>query len=248
MRLSQEKILHTAVRLERRIGERFPDSGLLEVAGDMVLLARDAGEDIRAIARPAYHLRGLSALFIFMIVGGAIAAVWATLELGKAAAGISITDLIQVAEALVNDLVLLGAAIWFFMLLERRRKRARVGNAVGKLRALAHLVDVHQLRKNPEVIGEEGRATPSSPERKLTPFEMGRYFDYCSEMLSITAKVAALYSDRFDDPGVHELVNDLESLTVSLERKIWQKMMVMESRIARLEARGTPPVGALQEE
>jgi hypothetical protein len=32
-----------------------------------------------------------------------------------------------------------------------------------------------------------GGATASSPERSLTPFQLSRYFDYCSEMLSITS-------------------------------------------------------------
>ena len=32
---------------------------------------------------------------------------------------------------------------------------------------------------------------PSSPKRLLSPFELTRYLDYCSEMLSLAAKVAA---------------------------------------------------------
>jgi len=40
----------------------------------------------------------------------------------------------------------------------------------------------------------------------MTPFELGRYLDYCSEMLSLTGKVAALYAQDLDDPVVVEAV------------------------------------------
>ena len=33
-----------------------------------------------------------------------------------------------------------------------------------------------------------GPDTPSSPLRRMTPFELTRYLDYCSEMLAIISK------------------------------------------------------------
>ncbi len=244
MRLSKDKVLLTVVRLQRRIGERFPNAGLLNVAGEMVTLTQEAHDDLDTIGRPAYGMRILSTLSIGAIVLGAIGAVVLTLQLDTRTTHIGIMDLIQVSEALVNDLILLGAAIWFFAMLERRKKRARVSAAVNKFRSLAHLIDVHQLQKNPEVIGEEDRATESSPVRDMSPFEMGRYFDYCSELLSLVGKIAALYGDQFEDPVVLEMVNDLESLTIGLQRKIWQKIMVMESRAARMGLKLEPPTAA----
>ena len=54
-----------------------------------------------------------------------------------------------------------------------------------------------------------------------------RYLDYCSEMLSLTGKLAALYMQNMRDPIVIESVNEIEDLTTSLSRKIWQKIMIL---------------------
>jgi hypothetical protein len=51
-------------------------------------------------------------------------------------------------------------------------------------------------------------------------------------MLSLTGKIAALYSEGFDDPAALDAVTDLEGLTNSLQHKIWQKIVLLESRTA----------------
>ena len=72
-----------------------------------------------------------------------------------------------------------------------------------------------------------GPATESSPKRTMTTFEMSRYLDYCSEMLSLIGKVAALYVQRFDDPVAISAVDEIEDLTTGLSRKVWQKIMLI---------------------
>jgi hypothetical protein len=99
--------------------------------------------------------------------------------------------------------------------------------AIHELRALAHIIDMHQLTKDPEVILRGGPATQSSPKRTMTTFEMSRYLDYCSEMLSLIGKVAALYVQRFDDPVALSAVDQIEDLTTGLSRKVWQKIMLI---------------------
>ena len=64
-------------------------------------------------------------------------------------------------------------------------------------------------------------------------FELGRYLDYCSELLSLSAKGAAVIAQRFDDPPVLAAVNEIEALTSGLSRKIWQKLMILDARTAR---------------
>jgi hypothetical protein len=61
----------------------------------------------------------------------------------------------------------------------------------------------------------------------MSAFELGRYLDYCSEMLALTGKVAAVYIQRFEDPVALQAVNEVEDLTTGLSRKIWQKLMVL---------------------
>ena len=64
-KLDAEQILRTSVRLERRIGERFPESGLKRVAGQLVELASRAKETTAWIARPNTVLRIAS----YVVVG-----------------------------------------------------------------------------------------------------------------------------------------------------------------------------------
>lgn len=66
----------------------------------------------------------------------------------------------------------------------------------------------------------------------MSDFELSRYLDYCSELLSLTGKVAALYVQDFQDPVVLAAVNEIEELTTGLSRKIWQKLMVLATNSA----------------
>jgi hypothetical protein len=59
----------------------------------------------------------------------------------------------------------------------------------------------------------------------MTPFELNRYLDYCSEMLSLTGKIAATYIQHFEDADAVNAVSEVEQLTSNLSGKIWQKIM-----------------------
>src|SRR3989454_10962326 len=94
---------------------------------------------------------------------------------------------------------------------------------------ISHIVDMHQLTKDPDqLLGGSGTAT-TSPQRTMTRFALSRYLDYCSELLSLTSKVAALYVQDSQDPVLLDAVNDVETLTTGLSRKIWQKIMIIDT-------------------
>ena len=65
---------------------------------------------------------------------------------------------------------------------------------------------------------------------KVTPlkseFELSRYLEYCSEMLALISKLAAIYASRTQDREITAAVNEIEELTGNLGRKIWQKTMI----------------------
>jgi hypothetical protein len=237
-KLDADRILETSKRLERRIGERFPGAGLLRVSGQLVELAGRAKGTTLWIAKPNNGLRVLSFAVIGTIFVVSAAVIIATIQSKEGMHGLG--DMVQSLEAGMNGLVLVGAAVWFFVSIETRFKRGRVLKALHELRTLAHLIDVHQLTKDPDAFDPTLQPTPASPERTLSQPEMGRYLDYCTEMLSLTGKIAALYSDGFDDPQAVDAVTDLEALTNALQHKIWQKIVLLESRagVAR------PPVVA----
>jgi hypothetical protein len=139
----------------------------------------------------------------------------------------TITEFIQVIESGVNDLVFAGAAIVFLMTIEVRIKRRRALKAIHELRSIAHVIDMHQLTKDPEMILHRGRETGVLPPRSMSLFELSRYLDYCSEALSLTGKIAAIYVQHFDDAVALQAVNEVEDLTTSLARKIWQKLSIL---------------------
>jgi hypothetical protein len=227
-KLDADRIQKTSERLERRISERFPEAGLLRVARQLVELASRAKATTLWIEKPNAGLRALSFGTIGTILVATIAIVVASV---RSTGGLrDIGDVVQSLEAGMNGLVLLGAAIWFFVSIETRIKRGRVLKALHELRTLAHLIDVHQLTKDPDMLSAGAPRTESSPERTLTPWQLGRYLDYCTEMLSLTGKIAALYSDGFEDPEAVDAVTDLEALTNALQHKIWQKIVLIESR------------------
>jgi hypothetical protein len=224
--LDPAKILETIQTLERRVGERFPESGLRALCAELIGVARDAQQRAESIARPNWPLRaavGAIIAAILLIVAGALASLSLPARVGD------FGSFAQAIDAGINDVVFLGVAIFFLVSLERRIKRRRALRALHELRSLAHIVDMHQLTKDPEQV--TGPPTASSPQRTMTVFELGRYLDYCSEFLSLVSKLAALYAQRFDDEVVLGAVNEVESLTNGLARKIWQKIMILDSTI-----------------
>lgn len=229
-RLDPDRIVDTARRLAQRIGERFPDAGLRRVADDVIAVGEAAGRDLVWMGRPHWPLRVAVGLCIALLVAVFGITVVAVLRLPV---GVSLTDMIQGIDAGINEIILLGAAIFFLSSLETRRKRKRALGALHELRALAHLIDMHQLTKDPERIANPagGADTPSSPARILTPFLLSRYLDYCSELLSLLGKSAALYVQDFSDPVTLAAVNDVEDLTNGLSRKIWQKIMMIDRQL-----------------
>jgi hypothetical protein len=224
-RLNSTHIIRTAGRLRQRIEERFPASGLGSVAGELESVASEAASMAAAISKSSWVLRGLVflGLLLLLVILGAVAS-----QLSVSGGPQRWSDFLQGLEALVNDLIFAGIAVYFLLGLETRRKRTRVLKALHTLRSLAHIVDMHQLTKDPEPVGSAGLPTASSPQRSLTPFELNRYLDYASEMLAIMGKLAALYVQDFDDPVALNAASAVQDLTINLSRSIWQKIIILE--------------------
>jgi hypothetical protein len=223
-RLDSVHLVRTSRQLRRRIDERFPGSGLGRVAAELETVTSEAAALAERIAQPNWLVRGLVFLGLLFIFGLVSAAAY-QLRLQRGTQGWS--DFLQGIEALVNDLIFAGIAAYFLLGLELRRKRKHVLSALHTLRSLAHIVDMHQLTKDPERLLSKGPRTESSPERTMTPFELNRYLDYASEMLAIMGKVAALYVQDFDDAVALNAASDVQDLTVNLSRAIWQKIVIL---------------------
>lgn len=237
--LDVDKTIATLHQLEQRIVERFESSSLAGVAVELSEIARDSRARIAWIDRP--H-KGLRLLIVSVIVLSLCLAVYIVNEF----IGLRNTDLgLADIEWVTNEVLLIGAALLFLFSLEVRIKRTRALQVLHDLRAIAHVIDMHQLTKDPsQILNTSATSTKSSPKRVLTPYQLTRYLDYCSEMLSLLGKLAALYAQSLPDPVVVGAVNDIETLANGLSRKIWQKIVMLDD-VARLTsmAKDSPEAG-----
>src|SRR5688572_10959549 len=160
--LDSTRIIDTAEQLGIRIAERFPEAGLCRGAAELLAEARDAAVTAQWLARPHIPIRVVS---IVVVVAMLLVAVSTLLLLNKRIELFSsVSDYLQGLDALVNEIVLIGAAAWFLMGWETRRKRRRALRALHALRSLAHVIDMHQLTKDPERLLTPSQSTPSSPK------------------------------------------------------------------------------------
>ena len=230
--LQPDKIIATIELLERRIGERFPGSGLRNVANELLQTSQEAVQRAEGIRRPNTALRCL----IVLLVSSIAAIILLYVKNLRVNGDIwQLNNFAQLIDSSLASTVYIGAAIIFLFTLELRMKRARLLKAVHELRSLAHIVDMHQLTKDPERMTGRLPSTASSPKRTMTPFELGRYLDYCSELLSLISKIGAVYVQDFPDPVALEAVDELSTLTNGLARNIWQKIMILENMIGPAE-------------
>ncbi|MBL9084361.1 MAG: hypothetical protein JNK76_21345 [Planctomycetales bacterium] len=231
--LQPSQIVDTIDVLSRRIKERFPQSGLFRVAVELHALAQEAVVRAEKIRRPNILLRG----FVLLLIGLVVALVAMTARSIRLNNEVfQLEHFVQTIDSSISSVVFLGAAIVFLFSLELKLKRKRALEAVRELRSLAHIIDMHQLTKDPERVTGRGAATASSPKRTMTAFELGRYLDYCSELLSLLSKTGALYVQEFPDPVAIEAVDQVSNLATDLSRNIWQKIMILEATTRNTQA------------
>ncbi|MBK7673124.1 MAG: hypothetical protein IPJ24_17320 [bacterium] len=221
-KLDSAKIERTIGILHGKIASSLGDRGLARVCGELHELSRKAEGEAVAIARRNWLVVGVAVVLSVVIVA---LIVWSMLHLKPINGPLVFSDYLQALESGINDLLLTGAAIWFLFTVENRLKRRRALNAIHELRAIAHIIDMHQLTKNPSWEG----AGPGEQPAPEVGEDLHLYFQYCSAMLSLTGKVAALYVQKFNDSETLAAVNEVEELTTGLSRKIWQKMTVLQS-------------------
>lgn len=223
--LDEREIIKTLTELRNRIAERFPTRGLTQTATHLLDLSRLTAAEAAALRKPDWGLRMIAVLTVVAGVYGfyRLIGFYEVLIVDK----LTLTEFAQGLEAALNILLICGLIIAFFVRLESRYKRLRALSGLHRLRALSHVIDMHQLTKDPaSILGSE--RTGSSPRRDLSRDQLLRYLDYCTEMLSLIGKLAALYAQNLPDDSVIGAVNDVEELTSSLSRKIWQKIMIIK--------------------
>ena len=104
-----------------------------------------------------------------------------------------LAETMQGVDAGVNLIIVLGGAAFFLATLEMRWKRDRALKALHELRSIIHVIDMHQLTKDPSMLGRSARAARRTG--RLTPFNdpLPRLLlgDFVAD-----GQVAALYAQK----------------------------------------------------
>jgi hypothetical protein len=221
--LEAPAVRETVVELHDRIAARFPQRGLLAVCGDLLLLVDEVQSSSGQTHRRIRTARLASRIVMVAVLAGTA---FALVVAGRDALsqGIASLDLLPLIETTINDIVFAGIAVFFLWSFPERVQRGHLLDLLHQLRSTAHIIDMHQLSKDPEQLKASYARTRASKPLGMNRDEMERYLDYCSEMLSLVGKTAALCAEESRDNVVLETVSRIEDLTVGLSRKIWQKI------------------------
>ena len=243
LRLDAAEIVKTLQALEKRIAERFPNSGLAGVCSELIDVGRSTQRKAEAIAVPNLWLRALVGFVIVAGIAGVAIIALAIVQSIEVRMNTEVFGFFEGVDAAMNIAVLVSAAIFFAISLDDRMKRRRALTDLHVFRSIAHVIDMHQLTKDPSIVMGQAHPTAASPKRTMNRFELTRYLDYCSEMLALTGKLAALYAQSLPDTVVINAVNEIESLTAGLSRKIWQKITILEMLEDKAERSGASAPG-----
>ena len=219
--LDIDKVTAAIELLRLRVQERFPTANLLNVCNELKELSNNAKANIQHLNKPYVYFR---IIFSFLIILTIVLITYTIWHISSQDLPSNFQSFIATSEALMNELVMIGAAFYFIGKFENSLKQKKILYALQELRTIIHVIDLHQLTKDPAPILQNN--SEHSPERALSKSELNSYLDYCSEMLSLTSKVAATYGFNCNDQIVLETINNIEVLSGTLSNKIWQKITI----------------------
>ncbi|OFE15860.1 hypothetical protein BA895_04920 [Humibacillus sp. DSM 29435] len=236
-RLDGHEVRAVIVYLGERIDRYLPrHPGLRSVTRELGEVVDDLLDRANRASRARAALTWLSRTLIAVILVVVVVATGSAVRDGVAEAGaLRAFEWLPVVESGINDLVFAGIAIWFLLSLADRVVRRSLIGYLHRLRSMAHIIDMHQMSKDPAVLLPA--AFPVAPvgddvvsPRTMSVRDYALYLDYCSELLSLTAKGAALCAEESTDALVLDTVSEIESMTTGMSRKIWQKISLLHDK------------------
>lgn len=235
-KLESPHVLATVRRLESRITARFPERNLVQVATELGALIEEIAGTGPRLRRRVTLARLVSWILMAALVVLVITLfVWAVVDSKGNQTFNQPGTLLPLLDSTINDVVFAGLAVFFLYSLPDRLVRADTLRLLHRLRSVAHIIDMHQLTKDPERLRASYEPTSASmPTVDVLPAEdMIHYFDYCSELLSLVGKAAALCAEESQDSVVLDTVSTVEDLTVELSQKIAQKITLVNELSSR---------------
>jgi hypothetical protein len=214
-KLDPEKLLETSGKLAAWITTELPGSHLASVAQEVQAVTREALARAEAIRRPNFFLRAGLAAVLLAVLGAVVHQL--------------LSHPLQEVLKFLDDtkgwgIYAVGFVI-FFVTLEVRLKRRKALQAVHELLSLAHIIDMHQLAKDPEL----ERFRKKDEHANLIFAEKRKvYLHACTALLALVSKIGQLYVDHFPDAVATRAVNDFEEVANGMAMKIWSKLQTLE--------------------
>ena len=218
--LESNEIVHTIDELHMRISQRFPRSDLAAVCEELLVVAKETEAKSQAVNASNYPLR---AIVLILIVGTISIIAYQIHAIQVKTGEVALINLLQGLEAGTNLVIFISVAIYFLFSLESRMARTKALSDLNELRSIVHVIDMHQFSKDPSEL------LSSDSTEGMTRQDLTRYLGFCSVMLSLGAKLAALYAQKLPDEVVIDAASDLQNVAGGLSLKIWQKISILES-------------------
>jgi hypothetical protein len=224
------KLIHTVSKMADRVEEQFPASGLAAVANEVAAVAEGTVARVAEIKRPRIGLRITVGIMVLLVVSGPFLF---SFLLSFSEEVTNLGDFLEATDAGLHMLLVLGGGIFFLVGMENQIHRNQALEALAEFRSLAHLVDLHQINKDP---GLDSVLAPHHDTRTVRSDEaLASYLDFSGDLLSIVGKLAAYYAQNLSDRVVLDAVNEIETLTSSLSNKLWLKILVLREMMRSAE-------------
>jgi hypothetical protein len=209
------------------VEEQFPASGLAAVANEVAAVAEGTVARVAEIKRPRIGLRIAVGVMVLLVLSGPLLF---SFVLSFSEEVTNLGDFLEATDAGLHMLLVLAGGIFFLVGMENRMRRNQALDAIAEFRSLAHLVDLHQINKDP---GLDSLKPPEDDKRTVRSDEaLASYLDFSGDLLSIVGKLAAYYAQNLSDRVVLDAVNEIETLTSSLSNKLWLKILVLREMMA----------------
>lgn len=237
-----ERLTRALVILRRRIAERFPDSSLGEIAAEVLDLAHHTRARARRVRRPILAVR-IGAHFLQVVLLGALVAglyvLWGAAQgLPSGTSGPLWFGFLEAVEAAVALLLTIGGLSFGLVRFETGLRQSLVLREMQRFRTTLDVIDMHQLYKDPTYLLLD---TAAMPVRTMSLHQLLAYLGFCSELMTLTSKLASTYAVDITDPLVHQAVDDIQSYAGELVRGIRTKLQLVGVAVslAPAEARTT---------
>tara|TARA_B110000046_G_C12862141_1_gene342309 strand:- start:349 stop:768 length:420 start_codon:yes stop_codon:yes gene_type:complete len=109
--LDNQLTIETLQKLELRVKDRFPESGLLKVCNELLIVAEESKAKIAFISKPLLWLR-LALISLVLVTFFILFLTISTLN--EETGHFNMIDLISIAEASINDLILMAPPCIFW--------------------------------------------------------------------------------------------------------------------------------------